>query len=57
MTNTKTLQQMSMAELKQELKNHYGSNAGEMMFGLIEMGLSQTAIKKVLIKELERKQK
>ena len=53
---TKTLQQMSMAELKQELIRLYDGNAGEIFYGLIEMNLSPTAIKKALIRYIERKQ-
>ena len=57
MTNTKSLQEMSIPELKQELINHYDCNAGEIMYGLIEMGLSKNGIKKALIKYIERKLK
>jgi len=54
---TKTLQQMSMAELKEEMVRLYDGNAGEIMYGLIEMGLSKNGIKKALIKYIERKLK
>ncbi len=55
MTNTKSLQDMSMPELKQELINHYDSNAGEIIYGLIEMKLTQQGIKKAIIRMIERK--
>ena len=55
MTNTKTLQEMSMAELKQELHRLYDGNSGEILYGLMEMRLSQSAIKKAIIKYIERK--
>ena len=55
MTNTKSLQEMSVPELKQELINHYECNAGEIMYELIEMGLSKNGIKKAIIRMIERK--
>ena len=54
---TKTLQEMSMAELKEEMVRLYDGNAGEIFYGLMEMRLSQAGIKKALIKYIERKQK
>tara|TARA_S200002703_G_scaffold159327_2_gene172402 strand:- start:478 stop:648 length:171 start_codon:yes stop_codon:yes gene_type:complete len=53
---TKTLQQMSMAELKEEMVRLYDGNAGEIFYGLMEMRLSKAAIKKALIRYIERKQ-
>ena len=53
---TKTLQEMSMAELKQEMVRLYDGNAGEIFYGLMEMRVSQAAIKKALIRYIERKQ-
>ncbi len=55
MTNTKSLQEMSMPELKQELTNHYDSNAGEILFSLIEMRLTRQGIRKSIIRMIERK--
>ena len=53
---TKTLQEMSMAELKEEMVKLYDDNAGEIFYGLMEMRLSHAGIKKALIKYIERKQ-
>ena len=52
----KKLNEMSVSELKQELIKHYDGNAGEMFYGLIEMGISQSMMKKALVKMIERKQ-
>ncbi len=47
---------MSLLELKLELIKHYDGNAGEMFYGLIEMGISKSMMKKALVKMIERKQ-
>ena len=52
----KKLNEMSLSELKQELIKHYDGNAGEMFYGLIEMGISKSMMKKALVKMIERKQ-
>tara|TARA_R100000501_G_C2563567_1_gene73254 strand:+ start:504 stop:668 length:165 start_codon:yes stop_codon:yes gene_type:complete len=50
----KTLQSMSLAQLKQELIRLYDGNAGEMYYSLLEMGLSKSMMKKALIKWCEK---
>ena len=52
----KTLQTLSLGELKQELIRLYDGNAGEIYYGLLEMGITQKALKKCLISYIEKKQ-
>jgi hypothetical protein len=53
---TKALQQMSMADLKDEMIRLYDGDADEIFYELMEMQLSRSAIKKTLIRYIERKQ-
>ena len=49
-----TLQTLSISQLKQLLTDRYDGNAGEILYGFIEMGLKGERLKAAMIRYIER---
>lgn len=49
-----TLQTLSIPQLKQLLTDRYDGNAGEILYGFIEMGLKGERLKAAMIRYIER---
>ena len=54
METVETLQTLSIPHLKQLLTDRYDGNAGEILYGFIEMGLKGERLKAAMIRYIER---
>ena len=54
METLQTLQTLSIPQLKQLLTDRYDGNAGEILYGFIEMGLKGERLKAAMIRYIER---
>jgi hypothetical protein len=54
METMETLQTLSIPQLKQILTDRYDGNAGEILYGFIEMGLKGERLKAAMIRYIER---